>query len=206
MAGKKDFYELLGVNKDASDQEIKKGIWLREENRGYELDYLTIGIIGYGNMGKSFAKKLRGFDCQVLCYDIKENVGDSNAQQVSLKEFQNRVDVVSLHTPETPLTKNMINSEFINAFSKNFWLINTARGKSVNTAHLVEALKSGKIKGAGLDVLEDMRKALTGKRITRKIVEGVLKKSIKKVATRLSGVVGVSITVAEFGVCLAIAS
>ena len=105
-------------------------------------------------MGKSFAKKLRGFDCQVLCYDIKENVGDSNAQQVSLKEFQNRVDVVSLHTPETPLTKNMINSEFINAFSKNFWLINTARGKSVNTAHLVEALKSGKIKGAGLDVLE----------------------------------------------------
>ena len=137
-----------------ADQEIKKGIWLREENRGYELDYLTIGIIGYGNMGKSFAKKLRGFDCQVLCYDIKENVGDSNAQQVSLKEFQNRVDVVSLHTPETPLTKNMINSEFINAFSKNFWLINTARGKSVNTAHLVEALKSGKIKGAGLDVLE----------------------------------------------------
>lgn len=137
-----------------ADQEIKKGIWLREENRGYELDYLTIGIIGYGNMGKSFAKKLRGFDCQVLCYDIKENVGDSNAQQVSLKEFQNRVDVVSLHTPETPLTKNMINSEFINAFSKNFWLINTARGKSVNTAHFVEALKSGKIKGAGLDVLE----------------------------------------------------
>ena len=137
-----------------ADQEIKKGIWLREENRGYELDYLTIGIIGYGNMGKSFAKKLRGFDCQVLCYDIKENVGDSNAQQVPLKEFQNRVDVVSLHTPETPLTKNMINSEFINAFSKNFWLINTARGKSVNTAHLVEALKSGKIKGAGLDVLE----------------------------------------------------
>ena len=78
-----------------ADQEIKKGICLREENRGYELDYLTIGIIGYGNMGKSFAKKLRGFDCQVLCYDIKENVGDSNAQQVSLKEFQNRVDVVS---------------------------------------------------------------------------------------------------------------
>ncbi|MDO4880335.1 MAG: 2-hydroxyacid dehydrogenase [Capnocytophaga sp.] len=137
-----------------ADQEIKKGIWLREENRGYELDYLTVGIIGYGNMGKSFAKKLRGFDCLVLCYDIKENVGDANAKQVSLEEFQKSVDILSLHTPETPLTKNMINKEFIHSFSKNFWLINTARGKSVNTADLVEALKTGKIKGAGLDVLE----------------------------------------------------
>ncbi|MCL4117770.1 UNVERIFIED_CONTAM: hypothetical protein GTU68_016846 [Idotea baltica] len=105
-------------------------------------------------MGKAFAKKLRGFDCEVLCYDIKQNVGDANSTQVSLAEFQEKADVVSLHTPQTPLTINMINTVFINQFKKSFWLINTARGKSVVTAHLVEALKSGKILGAGLDVLE----------------------------------------------------
>lgn len=137
-----------------ADQDIKNGWWLREENRGYELDYLCVGIIGYGNMGKSFAKKLRGFDCEVICYDIKENVGDANARQVSLSEFQQKADVVSLHTPETPLTLRMIDKNFIAQFAKNFWFINTARGKSVVTDDLVDALKSGKIKGAGLDVLE----------------------------------------------------
>ena len=105
-------------------------------------------------MGKAFAKKLKGFDVDVLCYDIKPNVGDENAKQVSLKELQTQADVLSLHTPQTPLTLNMVNSEFINAFKKSFWLINTARGKSVVTQDLVEALKSGKIRGAGLDVLE----------------------------------------------------
>lgn len=137
-----------------ANTEIKNGAWIREQNRGYELDNLIVGIIGYGNMGKSFAKKLRGFDCQVICYDIKESVGDANARQVSLQEFFQKSDVVSLHTPQTPETERMINREFINSFNKNFWFLNTARGKSVVTEHLVEALKSGKIKGAGLDVLE----------------------------------------------------
>ena len=137
-----------------ADKEVRSGLWLREENRGYELDSLTVGIIGYGNMGKAFAKKLRGFDCRVLCYDIKENVGDANATQVPLEVFQKEVDVVSLHTPETPLTLNMVNASFIEQFTKNFWLINTARGKSVNTHDLVQALQRGKILGAGLDVLE----------------------------------------------------
>ena len=105
-------------------------------------------------MGKAFAKKLLGFDVQVLCYDIKPNVGDANATQVTLEELQSKVDVLSLHTPETPLTINMVNSEFISAFKKPFWLINTARGKSVITKDLVSALQSGKILGAGLDVLE----------------------------------------------------
>ena len=131
-----------------------QGLWLREENRGYELDSLTVGIIGYGNMGKAFAKKLRGFDCRVLCYDIKEGVGDECATQVPLEVFQKEVDVVSLHTPETPLTLGMVNAEFIAAFAKPFWLINTARGKSVCTADLVKALQEGKVLGAGLDVLE----------------------------------------------------
>lgn len=137
-----------------ADTEVRQGKWLREENRGLELDGKIVGLIGYGNMGKAFAKKLKGFDVAVLCYDIKEHVGDENAKQVSLKEFQKQVDVVSLHTPQTPLTLKMINSDFINQFQKPFWFFNTARGKSVVTEDLVSALKSGKILGAGLDVLE----------------------------------------------------
>ncbi len=137
-----------------ADKEVRNGKWLREENRGIELDGKTVGLIGYGNMGKSFAKKLRGFDVDVLCYDIKPTVGNENCKQVSLAELQEKSDVLSLHTPETELTTNMINTAFINKFKKPFWLINTARGTSVNTNNLVEALKSGKILGAGLDVLE----------------------------------------------------
>ncbi len=137
-----------------ADKEVREGKWLREENRGLELDGKTVGIIGYGNMGKSFAKKLRGFDVEVLCYDIKEGLGDANAKQVSLEVFQEKVDVVSLHTPWTPLTNRMIDDSFIKAFQKNFWLLNTARGKSVVTEALVCAIKDGKILGAGLDVLE----------------------------------------------------
>ncbi|MBG44392.1 MAG: hydroxyacid dehydrogenase [Aequorivita sp.] len=141
-------------NLNKADREVKNGLWNREHNRGIELDGKTVGIIGYGNMGKAFAKKLRGFDCEVLCFDIKQNVDDENAKQVSLKELQQKTDVLSLHTPWTPLTDKLINTEFINSFSKSFWIINTARGKSVVTADLVSALKSGKILGAGLDVLE----------------------------------------------------
>ena len=105
-------------------------------------------------MGKSFAKKLRGFDVKVICYDILESIGDENAKQVSLEDFQEEVDVVSLHTPWTPETDKMINKDFISGFQKPFWFINTARGNSLVTADLVEALKSRKILGAGLDVLE----------------------------------------------------
>lgn len=137
-----------------ADDQVKKGLWQRESNRGIELDGKTVGIIGYGNMGKAFAKKLQGFDCKVICYDIKEGVEDKNAQQVSLQTIQNQIDVLSLHTPWTPLTNKMVNTKFIKKFSKPFWLLNTARGKSVVTSDLVKALKSGKILGAGLDVLE----------------------------------------------------
>ncbi|WP_440120585.1 2-hydroxyacid dehydrogenase [Tenacibaculum sp. Ill] len=142
-----------------ADKEVREGKWLREENRGIELDGKTVGIIGYGNMGKAFAKKLRGFDVEVICYDIKPNVGDENAQQVSLDELQKRVDVLSLHTPQTELTMKMVSSDFINNFSKPFWLLNTARGKSVVTKDLVLALQSGKVLGAGLDVLEYEKKS-----------------------------------------------
>jgi len=138
----------------SADKEVRSGIWKREENRGVELDAKTVGIIGYGNMGKAFARKLRGFEVEVLTYDIKENVGDENARQVTLDELFEKTDVLSLHVPQTDLTRKMINTDFINRFHKNFWLINTARGSVVVTSALVQALKSGKILGAGLDVLE----------------------------------------------------
>lgn len=141
-------------NLNKADKEVKSGHWNRESNRGHELDGKTVGIIGYGNMGKSFAKKLKGFDVETLCYDIMPNVGDDNARQISLEEFQQKVDVVSLHTPWTPQTDKMINESFINSFKKSFWFINTARGNSVITADLVNGLESGKILGAALDVLE----------------------------------------------------
>ena len=137
-----------------ADREVKNGLWNREANRGLEVDGKTVGIIGYGNMGKAFAKKLKGFNCTVICYDIKEDVGDANATQVSLKTLQEMADVVSIHTPWTPLTDKMIDTEFIEGFTKPFWLLNTARGKSVVTADLVTALHNEKILGAGLDVLE----------------------------------------------------
>jgi len=137
-----------------ADREVKKGKWDREGNRGTELDGRCVGIIGYGNMGKAFAKKLRGFDVEVICYDIVGGVGDENARQVGIMEFQQRSDVVSLHVPETPQTLGMVDAAFINAFHKPFWLLNTARGKCVVTKALVAGLKSGKVLGAGLDVLE----------------------------------------------------
>lgn len=137
-----------------ADRQIRSGHWNREKNRGHELDGKTVGIIGYGNMGKSFAKKLRGFDVEVLCYDILDNVGDANAKQVSLEELQQKSDVLSLHIPWTPETDKLVNADYINAFAKPFWLINTSRGKNVVTADLVQALETGKVLGAGLDVLE----------------------------------------------------
>ena len=141
-------------NLNKADRQVREGLWYREANRGVELDGKTVGIIGYGNMGRSFAKKLKGFDTEVIFYDILDDLEDENAKQVSLEELQRRADVISLHTPWTPQTNGMVNKDFINSFSKPFWFINTARGKSVVTAHLVEALREKKVLGAGLDVLE----------------------------------------------------
>jgi D-3-phosphoglycerate dehydrogenase len=137
-----------------ADRQVRKGKWLREENRGLELDGKVVGLIGYGNMGKAFAKKLRGFDVDVICYDIQPGVGDENCKQVSLEELQKKADVLSLHTPQTFLTKGIVNKKFIVDFKKPFWLINTARGSAVVTKDLVQALKTNKVLGAGLDVLE----------------------------------------------------
>ncbi len=146
---------MLFNNLKRSDAEVRQGIWKREENRGFELNGKTIGIIGYGNMGSAFAEKLNGFGVEVIAYDkYKSGFGNENVKEVSLEELQQKTDVLSLHIPQAADTLGMVNENFINAFAKNFYLINTARGKSVNTTSLVKALENGKIKGACLDVLE----------------------------------------------------
>lgn len=137
-----------------ADNEIRNGVWKREENRGDELMGKTVGIIGYGHMGKAFAQRMKGFGVEVICYDILDNKGDANARQVSLDEFFERTEILSLHTPQTPQTKCLVDKNFIGAFHNSFYLINTARGNSVVTKDLVEALISGKVKGACLDVHE----------------------------------------------------
>tara|TARA_R110001583_G_scaffold128551_1_gene280320 strand:- start:710 stop:1648 length:939 start_codon:yes stop_codon:yes gene_type:complete len=142
-----------------ADREVRNGKWDREGNRGIELEGKTVGIIGYGNMGKAFAKKLKGFDVEVICYDIVGGVGDENARQVGIMEFKQRSEVVSLHVPQTPSTINMINTDFLKDFKNPLWLINTARGKCVVTEDLVVAMKEGKVLGAGLDVLEYEKKS-----------------------------------------------
>lgn len=136
------------------DLEIRDGKWLREDNRGLELEGKTIGIIGYGNMGKAFAKKLKGFESEVICYDLKNDIGDENARQVNLQELFEKTDVLSLHAPHTELTNKMVNLDFINQFKKSFYIINTGRGTAIVTEDLVESLKNEKILGACLDVLE----------------------------------------------------
>lgn len=134
--------------------EVKNGIWKREENRGDELLGKTFGIIGYGNMGKAVAKRLSGFGVEVIFYDILPDLSDEYATQVSLKEFQKRADILSLHIPLTPETHYLIDEEFISKMEKDFYFINTARGKNLKTKALVEAIRSGKVLGACLDVLE----------------------------------------------------
>lgn len=142
-----------------ADHEVRQGLWKREENRGDELDGKTIGIIGYGNTGKALAKKLQGFDVEVIFHDIKDDLEDSNAKQVPIEVLKEKTDVLSLHVPLTELTDKLVNREFINGFKKSFYLINTSRGKCVVTKDLLEGLKSGKIIAAGLDVLEYEQKS-----------------------------------------------
>lgn len=137
-----------------ASNEVKKGIWLREENRGDELLGKTVGLIGYGNMGKATAKRLSGFGCKVIFHDILPGLSDEFAAQVSLEELKQKAEVLSLHIPMTNETHYLIDSTFINEMKNEFYFVNTARGKNVETKYLVEALKSGKVKGACLDVLE----------------------------------------------------
>ena len=137
-----------------SSAEVKNGIWKREENRGDELLGKTFGIIGYGNMGKAVARRLSGFGVKVIFHDILPNLSDEFATQVSLETLKNEADILSLHIPITDETYHLIDAQFISGMKKDFYFINTARGKNVKTSDLVEAIRSGKVKGACLDVLE----------------------------------------------------
>ena len=139
------------------NNEVRNGIWKREENRGVEIQGKTIAIIGFGNMGKSMAKKLQGFDANVLVYDPYITISEEEypyVKQVELNQIFEYADIISLHVPLTEETNQIVNDDFLNSFKKEITLINTARGKVVNTQALVNAMKSDKVKYAALDVLE----------------------------------------------------
>ena len=138
-----------------ANKEINNNVWQREENRGIELENKTVGIIGYGKTGKNFAKKLAGFNVKVLCNDVIENIGDDYAEQVSIDEIQSKCDIISLHTDLNKLSKHLVNTQFIDNCKKPFYLINTSRGQCVKTSDLILGIKTGKILGAGLDVIEN---------------------------------------------------
>jgi D-3-phosphoglycerate dehydrogenase / 2-oxoglutarate reductase len=146
---------MLFNNLKKADAEVRAGKWLREENRGVELGGKTIGIIGYGNTGSSFAKKLRGFDVNILAYDkYKKDFGNEFVKESSLNEIFDKADVLSLHIPLTEETNYLVNGAFINKFRKNIYIINTSRGKCVNTNDLAKSIESKRVLGACLDVLE----------------------------------------------------
>ena len=146
-------------NINSSNTEVKKGIWNRESNRGIELKNKTVGLIGYGNTGKSFAKKLIGFDVNTIFYDIKKIEKDNYANPVSLNYLKDNSDIISLHVSMTEESIGLINKNFIESCAKPFWLINTSRGSCIIINDLVKGLKDGKVLGAGLDVIAFEKKS-----------------------------------------------
>lgn len=154
---------MLLNNLRQADADVRAGRWSREENRGYEIAGKTVGIIGYGLMGSSFAQKLSGFGATVIAYD-KYKIGYSSSivQEVSLAELQLRADIVSLHLPLNAETHYFANTAFFQSFAKPIYFINTARGKNTDTAALVEALKNGRVQGACVDVIEYEKASLEG--------------------------------------------
>ncbi len=138
-----------------ADHEVRQGIWLREENRGTEIAGKTLGIIGFGNMGSAFAQRLQGFDCKILAYDkYKSNYAPTYVYESTLEEIFSEADIVSFHIPYNAETHYLINSNYINKFQKNITIINTSRGKILNTNDLLNEIISKKVRGACLDVLE----------------------------------------------------
>jgi len=142
-------------NFNRADAEVRNGLWKREANRGYELRDKTVGIIGYGFMGGSFARKLSGFGVKVIGYDkYKTGFSDQYVREVSMEEIVKHSDVVSFHVPLTPETNGLVDDEYLFHFKKPIFLLNTSRGKVVKTQAVLNAIRDGKILGAGLDVLE----------------------------------------------------
>jgi D-3-phosphoglycerate dehydrogenase len=190
-------------NLNRGDAEIRDGKWRREENRGYELKGRTVGIIGYGHMGSSFAKRLSGFGVNVIAYDkYKTGFSDQYAREVSMEEIVKHSDVLSLHIPLTAETDGMVTDEYLFHFKKPIFFINTARGKVVKTRAVLNAIKQGKIIAAGLDVLEvekfpalgeqewfdELRKS--GKVILSPHVAGWTFESYRKISEVMAGKLG----------------
>ncbi len=146
---------MLMNNLKKADQEVRRGVWLRAENRGHEIKERTVGIIGYGNMGSAFAEKLRGFGCKILAYDkYKHGFGNALVNECTIETLYHECDILSIHVPLTVETQYLVNNDFLGRFRKNIYLVNTSRGKCLNTAHLVDSILNGKVIGACLDVLE----------------------------------------------------
>jgi D-3-phosphoglycerate dehydrogenase len=140
---------------NTADQEVRNGVWEREANRGIELKGKTVGLIGYGHMGKAFAKRLSSFDCEILAFDAeKTGFGNEFVREVSLSELQEKAEILSLHIPMNEKNKGIINQSFLLLFQKLNYIINTSRGEVLILKDLLKLLNSGKIKGAALDVLE----------------------------------------------------
>ena len=147
-----------------ADRHVRDGGWDREGHRGLELEARTVGIIGFGNMGRSFARCLRGFGCRVLAYDKYTSgfAGEHGVEECSLDELLQSADVVSLHVPLTAETRGMVNAQWLAEFAQPLFLLNTARGEVVNTEAVLDALDSGQLAGAALDVLEFEKRSLEG--------------------------------------------
>jgi D-3-phosphoglycerate dehydrogenase / 2-oxoglutarate reductase len=138
------------------DAQVRNKVWDREGNRGYELKGKTVAIIGYGYMGDAFARRLTSFGCKVIAYDkFKRGFSNMRVEEASMVEVYGEADIVSLNVPLTPDTRQMVNREFIERFQKPFWLLNTSRGEVVVLKDLLDGLRSGKVRGAALDVLEN---------------------------------------------------
>jgi D-3-phosphoglycerate dehydrogenase len=143
-----------------ADKEVHAGQWRREANRGEEIGGKTIGLLGYGHMGKAFARRLQEFDCTVLAYDHDPSCeANHHSLLVSLPELQERAEVLSLHIPYSPANHHFVNEDFLRAFKNPLWLLNTARGEVLDHAALVQGLREGQIRGAALDVLENEKLA-----------------------------------------------
>ena len=138
-----------------ADREVKEFGWEREGNRGEEIMGKTVGIIGYGNMGQAFAKRLAGFECNVLAYDkYKKGFSDQFCKEVQMDTIEEQADILSLHIPLTPETKMLVNRNYLKRFKKRITLLNTARGEIVSLVDLAETIEEGGVRGAALDVLE----------------------------------------------------
>lgn len=146
-----------------ADREVRQGIWDREGNRGVELMGKTVGLIGYGFNGSATAQRLSGFGCKVLAYDkYLVNYGNVYAQEATLAQLLAEAEVISLHVPLTDETRLFVNDDLIERITHPFYLLNVSRGEIVDLQAVVRGLQSGKIRGAGLDVLENEKlRALT---------------------------------------------